>query len=385
MLYNRTGHTSSLMPFHLLPNRTSVKKGPEASCTIDSNRSNLDITTMVSSSATNGHTGPVDTSDISQPSNESMGRNSPLTNKRYSKTGGVAYLRKGLTTKGISDTAVALITQARSKGTRLNYETSWRKLSGWCNKRKIDPFSCPLNDILDYLGSLFDEKCEYRTINNHRSAISAFHELIDGVTAGKHPLVKSLMKGVSKERQPLPKYCFIWDVEMVINKICSMPTNTDMSIKLLSFKTVTLLGLTAINRSSEMVALNTKLMCNSKTCYKFAFGITVKHSKQGKPVPIIEFFAFNENDLLCPVKCLDAYIQKTSSWRIENDTNQLFLSYMKPHKSVLKCTITRWVKEMLKLSGINIGRYQAHSVRSASSSKAACKGLTTADIHLFFL
>ena len=67
MLYNSTGHTSFPMPSTLLTNRTSVEKGPEASGTIDSNRSNSDITTMVSGSAKNGHTGSMDTSDIGQP------------------------------------------------------------------------------------------------------------------------------------------------------------------------------------------------------------------------------------------------------------------------------------------------------------------------------
>ena len=38
-------------------------------------------------------------------------------------------------------------------------------------------------DIIEYLTFFFD--CEYRTIDLHRSAISAFHEYTDGLLVGK--------------------------------------------------------------------------------------------------------------------------------------------------------------------------------------------------------
>ena len=45
-----------------------------------------------------------------------------------------------------------------------------------------------------------------------------------------------------------------------------------------------------------------------------------------------------------------------------------------------KPTITRWVKEILNLPEIDTNVYQTHSVRSASSSKANLKGVTTNEI-----
>ena len=44
-----------------------------------------------------------------------------------------------------------------------------------------------VKDITEYLTLLFNYGNVYRTINFQRSAISAFHENIDGLRAGKHP------------------------------------------------------------------------------------------------------------------------------------------------------------------------------------------------------
>ena len=51
-----------------------------------------------------------------------------------------------------------------------------------------------LVSILDYFTSLFEERLEYsKIIRVHRSAISAYHEKVDYLPVGQHPLVTSLM------------------------------------------------------------------------------------------------------------------------------------------------------------------------------------------------
>ena len=95
--------------------------------------------------------------------------------------------------------------------------STWRKWASWCLERKIDPFQAPVKDIIEYLTSLFNYGNEYRTINLHRSAISAFHEYIDGLPAGKHPRICSLVSGVFNLRPPKPRYMFVWDVKQVLD------------------------------------------------------------------------------------------------------------------------------------------------------------------------
>ena len=44
---------------------------------------------------------------------------------------------------------------------------------------------------------------------------------------------------------------------------------------------------------------------------------------------------------------------------------------MKPHAEVTRSTISRWVKEVMVRSGVDVSIFSPHSTRSASSSKAS--------------
>ena len=77
---------------------------------------------------------------------------------------------------------------------------------------------------------------------------------------------------------------------------------------------------------------------------------------------------------------LDRYIDITSNWRKDNNNSQLLLSYIKPHNAVVTSTISGWIKQILKFSGIDIEMFKGHSTRSASSSCAGMSGLSVSDI-----
>ena len=49
--------------------------------------------------------------------------------------------------------------------------------------------------FVNHLSFLFDAGLEYRTIGCHRTAISAYHDYIDGKPVGQHPKVCALTKG----------------------------------------------------------------------------------------------------------------------------------------------------------------------------------------------
>jgi len=58
------------------------------------------------------------------------------------------------------------------------------------------------------------------------------------------------------------------------------------------------------------------------------------------------------------------------------DTTKL----VRPHKLVASCTIARWLRETLKLAGIDVSIFAGHSVRGAATSAAAGSGVTMNDI-----
>ena len=81
---------------------------------------------------------------------------------------------------------------------------------------------------------------------------------------------------------------------------------------------------------------------------------------------------------LCPVKALRVYVDQTKDKRAEKEY-KFFLALKKPHLSVSTGTISRWLKEMLRMAGIN-NKFTAHLTRAASVSAAKAKGLTVREI-----
>ena len=159
--------------------------------------------------------------------------------------------------------------------------------------------------------------------------------------------------------------------------------NKDLTPKDLTQKLVTLIGLTTIGRSSEIHCLTLLGMSKINNSYEmFSIG-NKKHSQQGKTDPPIKIHSFPENEALCPVKCIDAYLEMTQPWRENLGTetrNMLWLSFASPHKPVSKPTITRWIISILNKAGIDTQSFKSHSVRAASSPKVSKAGLSTADI-----
>ena len=56
------------------------------------------------------------------------------------------------------------------------------------------------------------------------------------------------------------------------------------------------------------------------------------------------------------------------------------IAIKKPHQLVASCTVARWLKETLRLAGIDVFIFSGHSVRGASTSAAAGSGVTMTDI-----
>ena len=51
----------------------------------------------------------------------------------------------------------------------------------------VNSFWCSVNYVLDFFAYLFEIDYEYRTVNSHRSTISAYHYATEGIPVGKHP------------------------------------------------------------------------------------------------------------------------------------------------------------------------------------------------------
>ena len=104
---------------------------------------------------------------------------------------------------------------------------------------------------------------------------------------------------------------------------------------------------------------------------KIRIGELLKTSKYGCHLNELYIQHYPIDVTLCVVKVLQLYLEFTENLR-GNET-RLFISYQKPHKSVTRSTLGRWIKSVLTSAGINMSIFSPHSTRSASTSLASSK------------
>ena len=216
--------------------------------TVNPNNSCLASSALVSTCTTTVCRPALSTSTI----NRSLNERQPTTSSKQPPAGWLETVCQRFEKTEVSAETREILLAAWRRNTTNDYSSAWGKWVGWCGERKINPISVSLNAILEFLKDQFKNGKAYRTINVYRSALSAILPEIDSNRVGAHPLVSQLLKGVFHLRPPEPKYSHTWSVSQVLAYIKSLGKNEGLSLKLLSLKLVTLLALTAPDRSSDL-------------------------------------------------------------------------------------------------------------------------------------
>ena len=87
----------------------------------------------------------------------------------------------------------------------------------------------------------------------------------------------------------------------------------------------------------------------------FHFSKLTKTWKKSESPQSFELKGFEKAEL-CVINCLKQYLLITNSLRSEKAT-QFLIIYLRPHSPVSVETVSRWVKEFLRLSGIDTSTY----------------------------
>ncbi|KAG0734302.1 hypothetical protein G6F57_016664 [Rhizopus arrhizus] len=82
----------------------------------------------------------------------------------------------------------------------------------------------------------------------------------------------------------------------------------------------------------------------------------------------------NKEEEFCPVRTTSKFLSKTAELRKDlPDDHTLFLTYIDSPKvstSVRPTTVANWIKTAMEAAGVDTNAFQAHSIRSASRTKA---------------
>lgn len=218
---------------------------------------------------------------------------------------------------------------------------------------------------MEYLTELFFAGKSYSVLNTARSALSAILIKDSGLTIGNSPLIKRFMKGVFELKPPVPRYKFIWDVNIVLNFLSNYYPNENLSLSVITYKCAMLLALSSLQRVQTLAAININdiYFCNKSVLIPIKKKLKQFRINRNSFTMRLKYFL--NNPAVCPCETLKQYLCKTKALR---QSNQLFISYQKPYLKVSTSTISRWIKTVLYEAGIDVTLFKSHSTRTAAAS-----------------
>ncbi len=290
------------------------------------------------------------------------------------------------------------IASARAPSTRWAYALKWNLFIEWCSSHREDPQRCSIRAVLSFLQQGLECRLSPSTLKVYVAAISAHHDPIEGRSVGKHDLVVRFLRGARRLNPPRPPSLPSWDLALVLRALQIAPFEPLLSVELkfLSMKTLLLTALASIKRVGDLQAFSV-----DESCLEFGpadSSATLRPRPGYVPkVPTTPFrdqvvnlqaLPLEEADpalaLLCPVRALRQYVDRTQSFRT---SEQLFVCYGGQQKgnAVYKQRMAHWIVDAITLAYEAQGvpcplRLRAHSTRGVASSWVLARGASLADI-----
>ena len=249
---------------------------------------------------------------------------------------------------GVPDESIEIMLSSIAPSTLKQYNSALKQWYQYCNNNKNAEFYKPTRfSLLKYLTFKFNEGASYGSLNTHRSAIS----LLSQDKIGEDLQVCKFLKGAYRSRPSAPKYISTWDVSVVLRYLESIDLNAPkVTFKEITEKTVMLIALATAHRAQTIASIDIRNIKFSSLGAEILFTKLIKTSGPNRPQPCLKLPYFN-NSRLCVASALDRYLKYTE--KIRGNVTELFIALKGPIKHVGTQTISRWLKGVLKDSGID--------------------------------
>ncbi len=290
------------------------------------------------------------------------------------------------------------ITSARAPSTRRAYTLKWNLFVEWCSSHQEDPRRCSIRAVLSFLQQGLERRLSPSTLKVYVAAISAYHDPVEGKSVGKHNLVVRFLRGARRLNPPRPPSLPSWDLALVLRALITAPFEPLQSVELkfLSMKTLLLTALASIKRVGDLQAFSVDDSClqfgpaDSSATLRPGPGYVPKVPTTPFRDQVVNLQALPPEEadpalaLLCPVRALRQYTDRTQSFRT---SEQLFVCYggQQKGKAVSKQRMAHWIVDAITLAYEAQGvpcplRLRAHSTRGVASSWALARGASLSDI-----
>lgn len=271
------------------------------------------------------------------------------------------------------------------------YQSHWALFRSWCLQRNADFFSPSVPLVAEFLLYLFEDKSYApATIKGYRAAIVATLDSPYSEQIGHSVELSRLVQNFSLNRPRVRSLVPQWNLSLVLDLLLHSPFEPlhSAEIRFLTWKTVFLISFASARRRSEIHALS-----SDPACLRFSPNYTqvslrtdptflAKNqlsSFSGADITIpalTPFVGRREPDrLLCPVRALRFYLDRTNSYR--GNRRRLFLPLRPGTPDISKDTISRWLTQVIKLAYQNdpvhrltLHRIRPHEIRAIASSWA---------------
>ena len=300
----------------------------------------------------------------------------------------LGIVKQSLRDKQFSSEVAEHVSKARSVSTAKVYDAKWQIFRDWANQQKIDPIQATPQIVADFLTFLFSVKIQ--NIKGYRSTISNTLKYKTGYDFGSHPVLSELIKSFAIQRPVDRSLAPKWDLAFVLSHMCKAPFEPldKASLFYLSVKTVFLVTLATARRVSEVHALSMDSdhlrfsNLDGSLILRTQLGFLAKNQLPSRAPDSIKIPKLsnlcrksdNFNRMLCPVRAVKIYLNKTKSLR--KHRKRLFIPTQGDH-DLNKSTISRWVKYAIKhtygsisKNPIKLFNPRAHELRAISASWA---------------
>lgn len=293
--------------------------------------------------------------------------------------GSLAHIRDSLRSQGFSEEAALLMSKSVRLSTHRLYKSRYREYVRWCRKGTLDPISAPIVEIANFLAEKFHEGLSYSTLCGYRSAISAYHDYVDGRKAGEHPKLVKLLKGVFNCRTPKKLPPPEWSLDKVLRSLRRLPYEPlkEASLKWLTLKTVFLVGICSASRSSDLARFGFSDLYLKFVNSSEGVRLTPRLlKKQCRPTHFRSesYIARFDDPKLDPVRALKIYLERVKGKRKQDG---LFMVYGKGKRAGMNAssqTISKWMVEVISKAEPKLTNIRAHSTRAMATSVAFAQG-----------
>ena len=246
---------------------------------------------------------------------------------------------------------------------------------GWCSQWKVDPFTASVAVVGDFLLHMYDQKLAISTLEGYRMAIANTLRAMSNVEVGRCDTLKARIRNLQidrvRTRRPPPD----WDLSLVLHWLRLPPFEPlrSCSLQFFTWKTVFLLAFASGKRRSELHAFLFATFARAEDWSSVSFSVspsflaktalTDREASALLSVSIPALSSFVSDLLLCPVRAIRIYIDRTSLMR--DNKCLFFISYLDHiQKDISSVSLSRWIVKTIQLC------YELEGAKLRSSAKA---------------